>query len=159
MQTPTLTTGSLPPIIYVGFCSGPVREEDLMRKRRAVLFDDEPVVLLVLTDFFETRGYDVRAFNQPVHCPVSGIGAACSNVAPCCDIILTDYNMPGMTGIELFQAQARNGCRLDPRNKAMLTGLADDTKRKDIGALGVACFEKPVLLTNWSGGSRNASSG
>lgn len=141
-----MTTGSLPPIISSGCCSGLVREEDLMRKRRAVLFDDEPVVLLVLKDFFETRGYDVLAFKQPVHCPVSGKGAACSNVAPCCDIILTDHNMPGMTGIELLQAQVRNGCRLDPKNKALLTGLVDDTKMKYIGALGVACFEKPVLF-------------
>jgi CheY-like chemotaxis protein len=117
-----------------------------MRKRRVIIFDDEPVVLLVLKDFFETRGYEVLALREPVICAVYGDSAGCSNKAPCGDIILTDYTMPRMTGIELLQAQARNGCKLTPKNKALLTGYMDNRKMKDIGDLGVAFFEKPVLF-------------
>jgi CheY-like chemotaxis protein len=123
-----------------------------MRKRRAIVFDDEPVVLLVLKDFFETRGYEVLAFRDPIICPVYGDSVGCTNKAPCGDIILTDYGMPTMTGIELFQAQARNGCKLTSKNKALLTGYVDDGKKKDIRNLGIAFFEKPVLfdeLARW----------
>jgi len=52
-----------------------------MRKRRAIIFDDEPVVLLVLKDFFETRGYEVLAFREPVICPVYGNTTGCTNKA------------------------------------------------------------------------------
>jgi len=123
-----------------------------MRKRRAIIFDDEPVVLLVLKDFFETRGYEVLAFREPVICPVYGDTAGCMNKAPCGDIILADYGMPTMTGIELLQAQARNGCKLTSKNKALLTGYRDDRKMQDIRDLGIAFFEKPVLfdeLARW----------
>jgi CheY-like chemotaxis protein len=125
-----------------------------LRKRRAIVFDDEPVVLLVLKDFFETRGYEVLAFREPVICPVYGDAAGCMNKAPCGDIILTDYGMPTMSGIELFQAQARNGCELTSKNKALLTGHMDERKMKDIRDLGIAFFEKPVLfkeLDRWVG--------
>jgi CheY-like chemotaxis protein len=117
-----------------------------MRKRRAILFDDEPVVLLVLKDYFETRGYEVLALGEPVFCPVYSEGAVCTNQAPCCDIILTDYTMSMMTGIELLQAQGRSGCTLTPKNKALITGHLDESKMRDLRELGVAFFVKPVLF-------------
>jgi CheY-like chemotaxis protein len=107
-----------------------------MRKRRAIVFDDEPVVLLVPKDFLETRGYEVLAFSEPVICPVYGDTAGCTNKAPCGDIILADYGMPTMTGVELFQAYARNGCKLTLKNKALLTGYMDVRKMQDIRELG-----------------------
>jgi CheY-like chemotaxis protein len=123
-----------------------------MRKRRAIIFDDEPVVLLVLKDFFETRGYEVLAFREPVICPVYGNTTGCTNKAPCGDIVLADHGMPTMTGIELFHAQARNGCKLTSKNKALLTGYMDDRRMQDIKDLGIAFFEKPVpfdMLGRW----------
>jgi CheY-like chemotaxis protein len=117
-----------------------------MRKRHAILFDDEPVVLLVLKEFFERRGYEVLAFPEPVLCPVYGEGASCSNIAPCGDIMLVDYKMPRMNGIELLQTQARRGCRLTAKNKALLTGYMDDGKMAHLQELGAAFFEKPVLF-------------
>jgi len=123
-----------------------------MRKRRAIIFDDEPVVLLVLKDFFETRGYEVLAFREPVICPVYGNTTGCTNKAPCGDIVLADHGMPTMTGIELFHAQARNGCQLTSKNKALLTGYMDDRRMQDIKDLGIAFFEKPVpfdMLGRW----------
>jgi len=117
-----------------------------MRKRRAIIFDDEPVVLLVLKDYFETRGYQVLALREPVICAVYSDTGGCSNKALCGDIILTDYNMPKMTGIELLKAQTWNGCKLTVKNKALLTGYMDDRKMKDLLDLGVAFFEKPVLF-------------
>ena len=117
-----------------------------MRQRRALIFDDEAVVLLVLRDFFETRGYEVLAFPGPVECPVYAEGASCSNTAPCGDIMLVDYQMPRMNGIELLQSQARRGCKLTAKNKALLTGYMDERNMSHLQKLGAAFFEKPVLF-------------
>ena len=114
-----------------------------MRKRRAIIFDDEPVILLVLTNFFETRGYEVLSLRGSVDCPVFGKDKTCGNEAPCGDIMLTDYKMPGMTGIELLQMQARNRCKLAPQNKALLTGYMEPGKEQALRDLGATFFEKP----------------
>jgi CheY-like chemotaxis protein len=119
-----------------------------MRKRRAIIYDDEPIVLLVLKDFFEMRGYDVLACQEPVVCPLYGNGAGCASRLPCGDIMLTDYRMPGMNGIDLIRSQDRSGCKIIRSNKALLSGFLSDDKLSDVRELGVAFFEKPVDFTD-----------
>lgn len=117
-----------------------------MRKRRAIIFDDEPVALLVLRDFFETRGYDVLTFPEPAAFPFCRADGDCANKAPCSDILLTDFMMPKMNGVDLLRWQARKGCRLTSRNKAILTGFMDSRTISNISATDAAFFEKPVLF-------------
>jgi CheY-like chemotaxis protein len=117
-----------------------------MRKRRAIIFDDEPVALLVLRDFFETRGYDVMTFPEPAAFPFCCSDCNCANKAPCSDILLTDFMMPGMNGVDLLRWQARKGCRLTSRNKAVLTGFTDSGTIGNVSATGAVFFEKPVLF-------------
>lgn len=117
-----------------------------MRKRRVIIFDDEPVVLLVLEDFFTSRGYEVLTYGAPVDCPLYNGEESCRNEAPCGDIVLTDYQMPRMNGIELLQTQARRGCKLNSKNKALMTGFMDGEKAEAVQALGAAFFEKPLPL-------------
>ena len=40
-----------------------------MRKRRAIVFDDESVVLDVLNKYLSGRGYEVFCFAEPMVCP------------------------------------------------------------------------------------------
>ena len=114
-----------------------------MRRPRVILFDDEPIVLDVLKRFFELRGYDVHAFREPIICPIYGKGTRCEKPVPCGDLMITDYKMPGMNGLQLLQAQALSGCKLLPQNKALMTGYMDEDSIADIRRLGAAYIEKP----------------
>jgi len=117
------------------------------RKRRVVLYDDEDVVLRVLTTFFEMRGYEVLAYHEPSSCPLYAEAAdRCENLAPCSDLIVTDYDMPRMSGLELLRLQAQRGCRLTAQNKAVVSGHISDAALGEVRALGCAFFAKPFRL-------------
>jgi len=118
-----------------------------MRKRRAIIFDDEPIVLDVLEMFLAGRGYEVFSSTEPIVCPVfRNNDRQCHNDKPCADIMITDYKMPGMTGFELLTRQKEKGCGLDIRNKAIISGYFDDRDEANISQLGCAFFRKPFSL-------------
>jgi len=83
-----------------------------MRKPRVIIFDDEPSLLELLELCFAKWGYEVFSYSTPVVCPLNGSSAGiCESHAPCADLVISDFQMPQMTGIELFQLQAQRGCR------------------------------------------------
>lgn len=117
-----------------------------MRKRRVILFDDNPHVLDALTLLFEGEGYDVIARREPTPCPVIEDSSRCDGKQPCADIVTTDLDMPGMNGIELLATQARRGCPIPSMNKAVLSGNLDAAAMQAIRLLGCAWFRKPTRL-------------
>jgi DNA-binding response OmpR family regulator len=120
----------------------------MMRKPRAIIFDDEICILNLLKDFFLMRGYEVLSFSDPATvCPLYGDeGDICRNDHPCCDIMVTDFAMPGVNGVELLEFQARKGCKLDTRNKSVISGYMDDRNRQRVSELGCNFFQKPFTL-------------
>jgi CheY-like chemotaxis protein len=118
-----------------------------MRKRRAILYDDDSAILTPLTRFFEDLGYDVIASADPVACPVYGEDSTCDKKRPCGDLMITDLAMPRRSGIELLQLQVQRGCKLTIRNKAVLTGNLDPASHLIVKQLGCAAFLKPVRLS------------
>lgn len=65
-----------------------------MQARRILLIDDSELTLSVIAAVLEGAGYDVRTSTQ-VHDLAAVLGAW----RP--DVILTDVNMPGVSGVEL----------------------------------------------------------
>lgn len=67
-------------------------------KPRAPIFlvDDEPRLLLVLEESLSTLGVAVRAFSTPADCLRELASSPCS-------VLVTDFTMPGMDGLELLQ--------------------------------------------------------
>ncbi len=117
-----------------------------MRKRRAILFDDNRLILDMMKVFFERRGYEVFAFRRPVPCPVYDGQTGCETLPPCGDLIITDYKMPGMSGLELLRMQTERGCSLSIENKALISGEMDAAAIEALDAMGCARFEKPFAF-------------
>ncbi len=88
------------------------------------------------------------SFSHPVICPVyqNNKNGSCTNDHPCADVIITDQRMPFMTGIELLQNQAKNGCRLTSMNKALITAYLDESEQKALQELGGFHLAKPFRM-------------
>jgi len=121
-----------------------------LRKRRVLIFDDDRNVLNLLKDFFSIRDYDVLTFDSPVTCTIYDKSLeSCANAKPCADIVITDYQMPKMTGLELLLQQAQRGCKVDIRNKALMSGDLDEETQNKVKALGYAFFSKPFKFSEF----------
>jgi len=93
----------------------------------------------MLYEFFTDEGYAVET-------AVDGTSALdkLDRFAP--DIVVTDYEMPGMSGVELMQlVQARH-----PGQAVLLVSAREDPLTGDQTLLGVACLQKPVDLDDLS---------
>ncbi len=121
-----------------------------MRKRRAVVLDDDVFVLSLLKDFLIIRGYEVLSYHEPAVCPLSENSGGCGGSYPCADVMITDFNMPKMSGVELLRHQSKRGCPVDVRNKAVTSGYLSAKQRKGIEELGCAFFRKPFIFSELS---------
>lgn len=122
-----------------------------MRKPRINIFDDDPTNLKLLAEIMTERGYEVLTFDRAVTCPVySDRAEVCPSLKPCADIVLTDNQMPLMTGIEMLLQQERRGCKVDVRNKAVLTASLDNAEQSVLKGLGCAYFKKPFRMAEIS---------
>lgn len=116
-----------------------------MRKRRAVVIDDEEIIADLLKDIFTTRKYEVISYTKPIVCPLRNEKEGlCKTRYPCADVIITDFKMPLMNGLELLQEQSRHGCKLKRENKAVMSGFLDKESYRKIKQLGYEFIQKPI---------------
>lgn len=121
-----------------------------MRKRRAIIYDNDPDVANILKEHFMLREYEVLTYQRPVACPAYDDSGACKVPYSCADIILAELNMPQMNGIEMLRLQSRNGCRVPAGSRALMSGDLDDRGWKGIRELGCRYFQKPFSFSEVS---------
>lgn len=102
---------------------------------RVLVVDDNSDTLLLLAAFLEAEGFEVV-------CADSAIAARESTRAETPDLIITDFRMPGMTGLELCET-----LRAEPRTRHIPIILHTATALTDPDT---ACYDelapKPVEL-------------
>jgi DNA-binding NtrC family response regulator len=113
-----------------------------LRKPRIIIFDDDPVFLHLLEAYFSMKKFEVRSFGQPVLCICTA--DCCGD--PCADIVITDFAMPGITGIEILAHQSLRKCPIDVKNKAVLSGKPPDECVDKMRGLAEAFFQKPFRM-------------
>jgi CheY-like chemotaxis protein len=91
--------------------------------------DDEALVSLV-EELLQTEGYRVSAFSNPIKAL-----EAFRNSPASIDLVVTDFNMPGMSGIDL--ARALRALRPDIRI-AIASGYVNDSLRRQAEEVKVA---------------------
>lgn len=65
------------------------------------MVDDEPFILTATAQFLRSSGYEVHTCDQWM-----GVATVVRNASP--DVILMDYNMPGIKGDEMCRILKRN---------------------------------------------------
>ncbi len=124
-----------------------------MRKKRAIIYDDEPFILRLLEQILLDRDYEVVSFSEPVICPLYREERdSCKNMSPCADILITDRNMPELSDIELLMRQYDRECQMDIRNKAVISGDFSPDDLKLIDYIGFKVLNKPFTyadITAW----------
>jgi twitching motility two-component system response regulator PilH len=110
-----------------------------MRVATILVVDDEPLILEVVTDVLATAGYSVMTARSGAE----GIQLAQNGEV---DLILMDYNMPGMSGLDAVRR-----LRDDPSTRsipvALITGGLTVTEQVAVQRAGcVALLLKPISV-------------
>jgi len=114
-----------------------------MNVKKALILDDDPVMIEILKKHFEVRGYDVASYSSPILCPLF-TARTCSPDIPCPDVIVTDLVMSTVNGIQFIDEVKRKGCITS--HIALISGLWTDVTLKWAMEFGVKVLHKPVNL-------------
>jgi DNA-binding response OmpR family regulator len=112
-------------------------------RRRCLVVDDDPAIRELLTVFLEGRDFEVRT------APDGPTGLAAFNAEPF-DLILVDFQMPGMTGLEMAAEVRRVDLQIPI---ALITGVAETLEAAAVAQVDIMhTFPKPFdlnALANW----------
>ncbi|MBU0519212.1 response regulator [bacterium] len=118
---------------------------------RALVFDDDDGIREFVAMVLREMGFIVEEYDRPGSCPYGdAANCECTGRQVCADLIISDMQMPGMTGLQFIERQLNNGCRV--RNIALMSAnwMPEDYRRAK--QLGVKIFHKPFdvnELTAW----------
>jgi CheY-like chemotaxis protein len=117
----------------------------------ALVFDDDNFFRTLLADTLADLGVEVTSYSTHAEFLARlQEGTAAVELFP--DYILTDNQMPEMTGIEFFAHLKEIGYRLPDHRLAIISGRWDDADLERAGNLGCRTFQKynsPDQISAW----------
>lgn len=120
-------------------------ESTTMKKIRAIVLEDDELIRITIESVLKNRGYEVQSFSEPSFCfTYLDHKCFCNLNLPCTDIIITDLNMPNVSGLDFIEHQIQNGCKVD--NIAVMSGYWNDENLEKALKIGCQIFEKPFDL-------------
>ena len=114
-----------------------------MSKPIVFIVDDEPEILVITGTILECLGYNVKTSTSPLLCPLY------HGDIPC-DVLITDFRMPFMNGIEFIRHLRRQGHNVD--KIAVMSGSWEKEQMIEAERLGCGIFHKPFIsddIANW----------
>jgi two-component system response regulator AtoC len=114
-------------------------------KKRAIVFDDIEAIQKILKRILEMRGYEVMTYSNPDECPLQHEhDCRCDSNHTCADIIISDIDMPKVSGLQFVQDQNKKGCKIT--NIAFMSGAWSESDLKYARELGCKIFSKPFTI-------------
>ena len=111
------------------------------------ILEDEFSLRSTLSEYLTQQGYQVYAFSDPSFCPLSDIpDCKCSQQTPCANFIITDINMPSMTGLRFIEGQKGKGCMAP--HVAIMSATWSEEEYHEATRYGCMVFEKPFSFTD-----------
>lgn len=114
-------------------------------KLRIFVIDDEESVRETFRMHLEGQGHEVVTASEPWICDVY-CGRDCEEENPCGHLLLLDYHMPRMTGLEFVEAMARRGCKSATTNKIIMTSNTAAIDMDRVRKVGCQVVSKPLTL-------------
>jgi len=119
----------------------------MKRKTRVILFDDDYNIRLSLELALKRKGYEVFIYHDPSLCSLQhSHDCQCKENERCADIVITDIDMPNVSGLDFIEGQVKKGCKI--QNIAIMSGAWSESNIKRAENLGCAVFQKPFTLSD-----------
>jgi two-component system, NtrC family, sensor kinase len=113
---------------------------EVLRGCSVLIVDDEESIREIVEDGLASRGMKVTA--------VATSEAALSHLAANgCDVVLCDYNLPGMNGDQFFERLRIQHGSLSPRFVFMTGGMLEPAVTERYRARGAAVLQKPFRVS------------
>ena len=121
------------------------KEKIYKMKIRAIVLDDDDTIRTLTSEILKDRGYEVCAFSEPFLSPVYlNSKCTCPDEHLCSTIVITDINMPNMSGLEFVEHQKNMGCKI--QNIAVMSGRWTNEALAHASRLGCHTFNKPFKI-------------
>jgi CheY-like chemotaxis protein len=115
-------------------------------KIRSFVFEDDPAIRAVLTSMLVDRGHEVFAFDTPAKCRHwRSPECPCPDGYTCADIMITDNQMPLISGLDFVRHQKKRGCGC--RHYAVISRKWEPEDLEQAHELGCMMFLKPFGLS------------
>ena len=114
----------------------PAALPDLIRGKRVLIVDDEPMVAGLLTELLEDDGHQVEVASNG-HAALDLLGGRVF------DLVISDFKMPGLDGAGFWEGLGRRDARLRERLVFISGDTLTPATRRFIDATGAPTVEKP----------------
>ena len=115
-------------------------------QKKVLVIDDDVYCLDSVVEYLSDQNFAITSALKPT-CPMLKESATiCPMQTPCYNVVLSDNQMPEMTGLEFFQLQTQNGCKIPPHHKALISGNISGEDQQIAEEMGHKVFHKPTPL-------------
>ncbi len=117
-----------------------------MKRKKALVLDDDQINRTILKAVLEHVDYEVVDFSNPSEALELWEDGNRKERPGSFDLIVTDNQMPGMSGLEFLSRIRQKNCLLPDDRKAVISGTWSNSELERAQDLGCCVLHKPVCV-------------